>query len=102
MANAFVSTACLMFGIALYSFDRHLMGRSAGEARQAGAVGCAGLLWPGGEVSCAAVMAGPFSEGGAKLSMNDGRTGEVSMFALDPRLEQDTLLLGDFPSAACC
>lgn len=45
---------------------------------------------------------GSFSEGGAKLSMNDGRTGEVSMFALDPRLEQDTLLLGDFPSAACC
>ncbi|OVZ22439.1 HIT domain-containing protein, partial [Pseudomonas aeruginosa] len=80
-----------MFGIALYSFDRHLMGRSAGEARQAGAVGCAGLLWPGGEVSCAAVMAGPFSEGGAKLSMNDGRTGEGSMFALGPRLAQGTL-----------
>ncbi|ASA33074.1 HIT domain-containing protein [Pseudomonas aeruginosa] len=86
-----------MFDVALYSFGRHLMGRSAGVARQAGAGGCAGLLWPGGEVSCAAVTAGPFSEGGAKLSMNDGRTGEVSMFALDPRLEQDTLLLGDFP-----
>ncbi len=39
MANAFVSTACLLFDVALYSFDRHLMGRSAGVARQAGAGG---------------------------------------------------------------
>ncbi|WP_218109275.1 hypothetical protein, partial [Pseudomonas aeruginosa] len=53
--------------------------------------GCIALALAGGRSILRGKRGAAHPGGGAKLSMNDRRTGEASMFALDPRLAQDTL-----------